>query len=99
MRFCSSKCEDIPTDCFDSPLLRFQLSSAGNLHVQMFQQSNEPNGEKTWNPDPDRLLPEPPLCFQQAADYWSTKFVSNDRLTSVTLTDLDSFPIFNARPV
>ena len=57
MRFCSSKYENLSTDRFDCPHSRFQLTGAGNLHVQLFQQSNDPNEEKTWNPNPDRLRP------------------------------------------
>jgi hypothetical protein len=33
------------------------------------------NEEKTWNPDPDGLLKQPPDCFRNANDYWSKKFV------------------------
>ena len=38
-------------------------------------ESTDANEEKTWNPDPDRTSPNPPDCFRQATDYWSTKFV------------------------
>ncbi len=51
------------------------MNSAGNIHVQLFDQSTDKNDEKTWNPDPDNLLKSPPDCFRQATDYWSTKFV------------------------
>jgi hypothetical protein len=51
------------------------LNSAGNIHVQLFDQSTAKDDEKTWNPDPDNLLKYPPNCFRQATDYWSTKFV------------------------
>ncbi|CAF3687704.1 unnamed protein product [Rotaria sp. Silwood1] len=56
--------------------LLFQLNSAGNIHVQLFDECNDKNEEKTWNPDPDNLLKQPPDCFQQANNYWSTKFLS-----------------------
>ncbi|CAF1164188.1 unnamed protein product [Rotaria sordida] len=56
--------------------LLFQLNSAGNIHVQLFDESIDKTEEKTWNPDPDGLLKQPPDCFQQANDYWSTKFLS-----------------------
>lgn len=59
----------------------------------------DPKEEKTWNPDPDRLLPDPPVCFRQAIDYWSTKFVFIDRLIFVIRFYLDFFHIFNVRPV
>ncbi|CAF3454179.1 unnamed protein product, partial [Rotaria sp. Silwood2] len=52
------------------------MNSAGNIHVQLFDESIDKNEEKTWNPDPDSLLKQPPDCFQQANDYWSTKFLS-----------------------
>jgi len=50
------------------------LNSAGNIHVQLFGESTDKDEEKTWNPDPDSLLKQPPDCFRQANDYWSTKF-------------------------
>ncbi|CAF0735611.1 unnamed protein product [Adineta steineri] len=55
--------------------LLFQLNSAGNIHVQLFDESTNKDDEKTWNPNPDSLLKQPPDCFQQANDYWSTKFL------------------------
>ena len=56
------------------------MTSAGNIHVQLMNQSIDLNEEKTWNPDPDRLLRDVPDCFRQANDYWSTKFVFIQRI-------------------
>ena len=41
--------------------------------MQLFDESIDKNEEKTWNPDPDGLLKEPPVYFRHANDYWSTK--------------------------
>ena len=41
----------------------------------MFDESTDRDEEKTWNPDPDGLLKQSPDCFQQANEYWSSKFV------------------------
>ncbi|CAF5210768.1 unnamed protein product, partial [Rotaria magnacalcarata] len=50
------------------------MNSTGNIHVQLFNESTDKNEEKTWNPDPDGLLKQPPDCFRKANDYWSKKF-------------------------
>ncbi|CAF3385367.1 unnamed protein product [Rotaria socialis] len=64
----------VPNPNNTKSFLLFQLNSTGNIHVQPFNESIDKNEEKTWNPDPDGLLKQPPDCFRNANDYWSKKF-------------------------
>ncbi|CAF1164897.1 unnamed protein product [Adineta ricciae] len=65
----------VPNTINPKSFLLFQLNSAGNIYVQLFDEIVDKNEEKTWNPDPDNVFKKPPDCFQRANDYWSTKFL------------------------